>query len=50
MQWLTKNLSDNFRYCKKKKKKKLKNLDIKISKRQKKLKNQMIYYLEIIET
>ena len=48
MQWLTKNLSDNFKYCKKKKK--LKNLDIKISKRQKKLKNQMIYYLEIIET
>ena len=34
----------------KKKKKKLKNLDIKISKRQEKLKNQMIYYLEIIET
>ena len=51
MQWLTKNLSDNFRYCKKKiKKKNLKNLDIKISKRQEKLKNQMIYYLEIIET
>ena len=30
MQWLTKNLSDNFRYCKKKKKSKIKNLDSEI--------------------
>ena len=47
MQWLIKNLSDSFRYCKKKK---IKKLDIKTSERQKILKNRMIHYLEIIET
>ena len=34
MQWLTKNLSDNFRYCKKK----FKNSDIKTSERPKHIK------------
>ena len=47
MQWLTKNLLDNFRYCKKNYSK----IQIlKLLKDQKILKNQMIHYLEIIET
>ena len=37
MQWLTKNLSDSFKYCKKKKKKNS-NSDIKISERPKNIK------------
>ena len=45
VQWLTKNLSDSFKYCKKKKKKK-KNQILKLLKDQKILKN----CLEIIET
>ena len=44
VQWLTKNLSDSFKYCKKKKKKK--NQILKLLKDQKILKN----CLEIIET
>ena len=49
MQWLIKNLLDNFRYCKKKKKTSKIQI-LKLLKDQKTLKNQIIHSLEIIET